>query len=323
MTLTRRRLLERGGWLAATVPLLGRPALAARGAAARFGIQTYSFRDMLPQPGDMVDKMIAACRELDVHMVELFEPTIQPPELSANAPWAVHAGAPTQASLFGRPPEGPPPAEVLANRERIRAWRMATPMTHLHAIGERFRRAGIAIQAFNFSLKEDCTDAEVEWGFAATKALGTPLMTASTTLNMARRTIPFAQKHRIMLGLHGHSNLHDPNQFATPDSFAKGLAMSPWYRLNLDIGHFSAGGFDTLAFLTAHHDKIVSVHLKDRKAHDGMNMPFGQGDTPIGPVVSAIVRHGWAIPMMIEYEYAGGPSVEALRACLRYAKGFA
>jgi hypothetical protein len=25
-----------------------------------------------------------------------------------------------------------------------------------------------------------------------------------------------------MLGLHGHSNLHDPNQFATPESFAKG-----------------------------------------------------------------------------------------------------
>jgi sugar phosphate isomerase/epimerase len=323
MTLTRRRLLERAGWLAASMPLLTAPALAAVRKPPRFGIQTYSFRDLLTQPGDMVDKMIASCRTLGVPMVELFEPTIQPPELSANAPWAVHAGAPTQASLFGRPPEGPPPAEVLANRQRIREWRLATSMAQLHAIGDRFRKAGITVQAFNFGLKEDCTDAEVEWGFEATRALGTGLMTASTTLKMAERTIPYARKHRIMLGLHGHSNLHDPNQFATPDSFAKGLAMSPWYRLNLDIGHFAAGGFDTLPFLKEHHEKIVSIHLKDRKAHDGMNMPFGQGDTPIAGAVSMIARNGWEIPMMIEYEYAGGPSADALRACLRYVRAFA
>jgi sugar phosphate isomerase/epimerase len=98
--------------------------------------------------------------------------------------------------------------------------------------------------------------------------------------------------------------------------------MSPWYRLNFDIGHFAAGGFDTVAFLQEHHAKIVSVHLKDRKAHDGMNMPFGQGDTPIGPVVSMISRQGWDIPMMIEYEYAGGPSVEAIKTCLAYVKSF-
>src|SRR5207249_2042183 len=90
-----------------------------------------------------------------------------------------------------------------------------------------------------------------------------------------KRTVPFAEKHGIMLGLHGHSNLSDPNQFATPDSFEQGLAMSKNYRNNLDIGHFSAAGFDSVAFIRKHHDRITNLHLKDRKNNDGPNMPFG------------------------------------------------
>lgn len=317
MTITRRSLMG------AAVLTLGGGSVLARAATSyrpRIGVQTYSFRDMLPLPGDMVDKMIAACRKDGLDMVELFEPTIQPPEFSTDAPWAVKNGKPTQASLFGRPPEGQQPADVLAMREKVRAWRLNTPMAHFREIGRRFRAAGIEVQAFNFGLKEDCTDAEVEWGFAVTKALGTQAMTASTTIRMAQRTVPFAQRHRVILGLHGHSNLHDPNQFATPQSFDQGLAMSPWYRLNLDIGHFAAGGFDTLAFLHQHHDKVLSVHLKDRKAHDGMNMPFGQGDTPIAGVARTIAENRWPIPMLIEYEYAGGPSLDALKTCLAYVR---
>lgn len=152
------------------------------------------------------------------------------------------------------------------------------------------------------------------------KALGTRIMTASTTLKMAERTIPFAARHRVLLGLHGHSNLHDPNQFATPDSFEKGLAMSPFYRINFDIGHFAAAGFDVMAFLEKHHARIVSIHLKDRQLHEGANKPFGQGDTPIREAVRAIVRHRWPIPAMLEYEYAGADSVTELRRMKDYVR---
>ncbi len=287
-------------------------------AQARFGIQTYSFRDLLPTSGDMVDKMIVACREIGVDMIELFEPTIEPPAFSADAPWAVKTGKITQASLYGRPPEGPAPASVLRTREQIRAWRLETPLSQFIDIGHRFRSAGITIQAFNFGLKDDCTDAEVDKGFMVAKALGCDLMTASTTLSMARRTVPFAARHGVYLGLHGHSNMHDANQFATPESFDEGLAMSPWYRLNFDIGHFAAAGFDTMGFLEQHKDKIVSVHLKDRKKDLGPNEPFGLGDTPIAEVVRYISANCLPIPMMLEYEYDGGSSVDALREALHY-----
>jgi len=209
---------------------------------------------------------------------------------------------------------------VLQTRARIRQWRLETPMSYFEDVGRRFRRAGIEIQAYNFGLKDDCTDAEVERGFAITKALGTRVMTASTTLTMARRTVPFVKRHKVYLGLHGHSNLHDPNQLATPDSFEQGLAMSPWYRINLDIGHFSAAGFDALGFLDKHADRIVSAHLKDRKNHDGPNMPLGEGDTPVAAFVRRIAERRYPIPLILEYEYAGGASVPQLARMLDYAK---
>lgn len=319
MDVTRRSLLSAAAIGAATLAV---PATARPRTGRMVGIQTYSFRDLLPTPGDMVDKMIRACKALGVDMVELFEPTIQPPPLSANAPWAFTGGKPTEASLFGRPPEGPRPAEAIRNREDIRRWRLSTPMSHFRDIRRRFDAAGIEIQAFNFGLKDDCTDAEVEWGFAATKALGTNLMTSSTTLSMLRRAAPIAARHRTLLGLHGHSNLRDPNQLATPESFEQGLEMSPWYRINFDIGHFAAAGFDTLGFLHRNHEKICSVHLKDRKANFGMNMPFGEGDTPIAAVVRTITENRWEIPLILEYEYAGGTSESELRRALAYVKTY-
>lgn len=295
-------------------------ALAGRSKKLRFGVQTYSFRDMLPTPGDMVDKMIAGCKAVGLDMVELFEPTIQPPDFSKDAPWATVAGKLTEASLYGRPPEGPPPAAVLATRERIRQWRLETPLSYYSEIGRRFRKAGIEIQAFNFGLKEDCTDAEVERGFAITKALGTGLMTASTTIRMAERTVPYVAKHRILLGLHGHSNLRDPNQLATPESFEQCLAMSPYYRLNFDIGHFAAAGFDTIGFLDKHHAKTVSLHLKDRRKPFGANMPLGEGDTPVRDAIRTIRERGYGIPMFFEYEYAGADSVTELKRMLAFAR---
>jgi sugar phosphate isomerase/epimerase len=155
-----------------------------------------------------------------------------------------------------------------------------------------------------------------------TEALDTRVMTASTTLTMARRSVPFFQKRNLMLALHGHSNLDDPNQFATPASFVQGLAMSPLYRVNLDIGHFSAAGFDSVDFIRTHHEKITNLHLKDRRSHGGPNEPFGQGEAPIEPVLQLLEKEGYPIPADIEYEYAGvGSSVDEVGKCLDYIRG--
>lgn len=148
--------------------------------------------------------------------------------------------------------------------------------------------------------------------------MGGNVLNTSTTLTMAERIVPFAARHEVPVAMHGHSNLRDPNQIATPGSYERCLAMSPWYRINLDIGHFSAAGFDPLAFLEKHHDRTTGIHLKDRKKEDGPNMPFGKGDTPVREVARLIRDRQWNIALIIEYEYEGGPPVEAVRACRDY-----
>jgi sugar phosphate isomerase/epimerase len=324
VNLSRRAFLELS---AAGLPLtlgLSAERLLARPSEAqgvRLGVQTYSFRDMLQTPGDMTDKMIAAMQELGLTECEVFEPTLQPPALSADAPWRMTAGKPSEASLLGRPPTGPPTAAQLASREAVRQWRLGEGLDQVKAAAAKFKRAGIRVFAFNFLLKDSCTDEEVERGFQMTHALGAKVMTASTTLTMARRTVPFVEKHKVLLALHGHSNLTDPNQFATPESFAQGLAMSPYYRVNLDIGHFVASGFDAVAYIRANHERITNLHIKDRKKNDGPNTPFGQGDTPIKAVLQLLKTQAYPIPAYVEYEYAGTENSTAeIRKCLEYVK---
>jgi sugar phosphate isomerase/epimerase len=157
--------------------------------------------------------------------------------------------------------------------------------------------------------------------FAMTRAIGAQILSASSTLSMARRCLPVFEKHKMLLAVHGHSNVSDPNQFATPESFAHALAMSSYYRVNLDIGHFAAAGFDPVAYVRANHQRITHLHIKDRKNNYGPNMPFGQGDTPIGPVMKLLQSAGYPISAHIEYEYAGaGNSVEEVKHCLGYLR---
>src|SRR5260370_19804820 len=104
------------------------------------------------------------------------------------------------------------------------------------------------------------------------------------------RVVPFAEKYKLTVGVHGHSNVKDPNEFATPESFLKAMAMSKYIGVNLDIGHFAAAGYDPMEFIQAHHQRITNLHLKDRKKNDEPNMPFAEGDTPINQTLR-LARH--------------------------------
>ena len=128
-------------------------------------------------------------------------------------------------------------------------------------------------------------------------------------------------KHGVPVAMHNHSRLDDPNEFATPESFTTALAMSPHYRINLDIGHFTAANFDPLAFLEAHHARITNLHVKDRKKNQGANTPWGQGDTPIREVLTWLKRRSSPIRAYVEYEYSGtnGPVAE-VKACADFAR---
>jgi sugar phosphate isomerase/epimerase len=283
-------------------------------AGVRLGVQTYSFRDLprtsgAPGPGtsggpDAVETIIKAMTESGVSECELFAPQVEPQFPS------------------GRGQRGALPApEAVTAREDLRRWRLETPLAHFSAIGKKFAAAGIKIYAYNYSPSASFTDEEIDRGFEMTKALGAEIITASTTLDVAKRIKPFAERHKMIVAMHGHSRVDDPNEFATPDSFAAAMKMSGYFKVNLDIGHFTAANFDALAYIREHHADITNLHLKDRRRNQGDNVPWGQGDTPIRDTLQMLKRERWPIPAYIEYEYRGaGTPVEEVKKCYAYAK---
>jgi sugar phosphate isomerase/epimerase len=267
----------------------------------RLGVQTYSLRG-LPRPagGDMVEPLITAMTECGFSECELWAPQIEP------------------AQSAGR---GQPPEEVQKARDALRRWRTETPLAHFEGIRKTFDAAGIRIWAYNYSPDVRFTDEEIDRGFQIAKALGAEIITASATIESAKKIAPFAEKHRMVVAMHNHSNTKDPNEFATPESFAAAMKLSKYFKINLDIGHFTAANYDAVAFLKEHHADVTNLHLKDRKKDQGDNVPWGTGDTPIREVLQLVKREKWPIRGYVEYEHRGtaGP-VDEVKTCFAYAK---
>ena len=71
-----------------------------------------------------------------------------------------------------------------------------------------------------------------------------------------------------------------------------------------------------------YHDRIVSLHLKDRTA-DGANLPWGQGQTPIKEVLQLMRKEKWTFPAEIELEYKipdGSNAVAEVAKCVEYCR---
>ncbi len=246
----------------------------------QLGAQSYSFRDR------SLDDAIKAMVDIGLSECELWqghiEPKMKPAELSN--------------------------------------WRKTVSLDVFHDVRRKFDSAGILLYAYNYSLRDAASDEEFERGFEMAKALGVTRITASSTVTAAARYDKYASKYKIYVGMHGHSRM-DENEYNTPDSFAKGMAgKSKYIGVNLDIGHFTAAGFDALDYLNQHHDRIITLHLKDRKKNQGDNLPFGEGDTPIKAVLQDLKAHKWRIPANIEYEYKGADTVAEVRKCYEFCK---
>jgi sugar phosphate isomerase/epimerase len=187
-------------------------------------------------------------------------------------------------------------------------------------VRKKFSEAGIRIYALNYSFRKNHTDEEVLHGMEMAKALGTKYITASSTVDQAPRLNELAKKSGVYIAMNNHSNLKDPNEYATPESFGKAMEGNSQIRINLDIGHFTAADFNAVDYLQQHSAQIVTLHIKDRKKNQGANVPFGEGDTPIREVLQLLRTRKWNIPAMIEYEYKGADTVEEVRKCFEYCR---
>ncbi len=113
---------------------------------------------------------------------------------------------------------------------------------------------------------------------------------------------------------------HCPNRFCKKDILSYGKYLG----INFDIGHFVAGTSESpIPLLRKYHDRILSLHLKDRKVNNGPNMPFGEGDTPVALVLQLMKREGWKFPADIELEYKvpeGSDAVAEVTKCVQFCR---
>jgi sugar phosphate isomerase/epimerase len=260
-------------------------------AGVRIGAQSYSFR------GRPLDEVIAAMKTIGLSFCELWQSHVETTQ-AIGAARGMNRGA---------------------RRELLRKWRLGIPLDHFAQIRKAFAAAGVTITAYNLSFGDDFSDGEIARGFEMARALGTDVITASSTLSVVPRVAAAADAAKMTVAFHNHSNIR-PNEFATPDNFETALQASPRMAVNLDIGHFTAANFDALEYLDQRHDRIVSLHIKDRRRNQGDNLPFGEGDTPIVAVLQRLRDRKWDIPAQIEYEYKGSDAVAEVTRCYEYCR---
>jgi sugar phosphate isomerase/epimerase len=277
----------------AGIPAAALAAINSRIGGVEIGVITYSFRGM------PVAAMVPAMVKIGLGEVEL---------MSYDA--ETLAGAPANAS---------------------KQWRASVKPEAFHAVRRQFTDAGIDLRILCYNMDANITDEEIDYAFRMARALGVRAISSSSTVTVARRVAPAAEKYQIPWGAHGHDNVKDPEQFATPEVFAKVMAMGRYMGVNLDIGHFTAAGFDAVAYIKENHARITNLHLKDRKKNppgrmtpiQDNNYPWGEGDTPIREVLQLLKREKYGIPANIEYEYnarAKGDAVTEVARCFEYAK---
>jgi sugar phosphate isomerase/epimerase len=281
--------------LAGGAAALAWPDAILAASNVRIGVQSYSFRTL------SLDDALKAMKEIGLAECELWSGHIEPRPTMVAGPDGRQ-----------RPPEG--------WREELRIWRTTAGSIKFMEIAKQFKDAGVKLQAYNISFNDSFNDLEIEKGFEEAKALGVKLITASSNLKTVPRLVKLAEDFKMTVAMHNHSNTKDPNEFATPESFATALAMSKRFAINLDIGHFVAAGYDPVDFITKHHDSITNLHIKDRKKDQGENVPWGQGDTPIKDVLQLVKKNKYDIPVNIEYEYRGTDPVAEVKKCHEFIK---
>ncbi len=291
------------------------------------GVITYSFRDM---PDQSAEATLDYITKSGISAIELMGGPAESYAGAPKNPVDFRAVFPLMRKRRENQPLTDEEKKILADtdekmksyRAEMAKWRTTAPIKKFEELGKMYVKAGISIYAFKpdaFGIQN--SDAEIDYGFRAAKALGANHVTLEHPSNDAHtlKLGKAAEKHGMRVAYHGHEQ-------QTPTLWDTALAQSPANYLNLDLGHYvAAGNADPLGIIKQKSDRIASMHIKDRKskAHGGDNMPWGQGDTPIADALKLIRDNHYKFPATIEMEYpvpSGSNPVEEVKKCLEYCK---
>lgn len=209
-----------------------------------------------------------------------------------------------------------------AYSKEVAEWRAKADMKKFEELRKMYKAAGVSIYAFKpNAFGKNNTDAEIDYGMKAAKALGASHVTLehpsddAHTLKLGK----MAEKNGISVGYHGHEQ-------ETFDFWDTAIAQSPKNGLNLDAGHYiAAGNTDLIPLIEKQHKHILSMHTKDRQtpANGKGNLSWGSGDTPIPELLNLIKKNKYKFPATIELEYQipeGSDAVKEVQKCVEFCE---
>ena len=205
---------------------------------------------------------------------------------------------------------------------KLKAWRTSVSMDPFKKLRAMYNDAGVTIYAWK-QLSPTMSDEELEYIFNVAEALGCTHTTVELPTDAAqlKRLGDLAMKKKVYAAYHTHLQ-------GGMTAFDQAFAASKGNQANVDFGHWVAAGNvggTPMQFLEQHHDRIASIHLKDRTTpeHCALNLPWGKGETPIVQILQLLKTKKWSIPASIELEYdipAGSDAVKEVHACLEYCR---
>jgi sugar phosphate isomerase/epimerase len=326
----------------------------------QIGAITYSWRSM---PGG-VENIINYCKETGISSIELMSTDLEEylgaPKNPMMGMFGPRAGAQRPAGAPGgaTPPAGGPPAgsaqpegarpgtggarpagaqgggfqrrqltpeqeaAVAKFNQDLKDWRVSLPMEKVEEARKLFNDAGIDIHIVKFSPAR-WSDEEIDYAFKTAKAMGAKGVTDELGEEAVNKLAPIAEKHGMYAIFHNHM------QFATEGfSYDPFLAVSPAVMMNFDAGHFfGSTGIHPNTIIEKYHDRLFSVHLKDKTGPNtdpgNANQVWGQGEMPLAEVLLLIKKNKWPLYCDIELEYDIKPWSNAVRetkTCVQYAR---
>jgi sugar phosphate isomerase/epimerase len=281
-------------------------------SGVQIGAITYSFRDLKGS----LEATLNACIEAGLSSLELMGTGVED-----------YLGAPKTPVQRRPAPDNPFTAEekrsIAQYNSELKEWRKTNgtinAYTHLR---KKFNDAGVNIHIYKWTAGD--TEEELDYSFKVAKALGAIGITAEINEQNARLLGPAAKNNGMYAILHNHA------QFAEPGfDVDKLLSYSSANMLNFDVGHyFGSTGLNPADFIRKYHERIASIHLKDKTGPDNItaknaNQVWGQGETPIAEVLHLIRDQKLPIYCDIELEYPVAPwstSVKEVKTCKEFCR---
>lgn len=294
--------------------LSGKPG--SRFGGVQVGVITYSFRAL---PGGAAENL-KYCLDCGIDAIELMSNVAES-----------YAGAPAAgAQMFGR---AATPGQQEARRKaaaETKAWRLSVPMEKYKAFRKMYEEAGVKIYAFKLPPTMAMSNEEYDYIWNVAETLGANHITMELPADDAllQRVADFAAMRKLLIAFHTHGQ-------GGASGFDRALGASKYTALNLDVGHYyGVNGESPVPVIEKYHDRIASLHLKDRKGpaatappdargRGGPNMPWGQGETPLKEILQVMKKRKYRFPASIEYEYetpAGSDVLTEVKKCVAFCR---